>query len=57
MTSIPDVNLIIVFIEKDRPSYTLHKITEDMKKLEDIYITAIEKKWIQSKQMFFLIIK
>ena len=42
MTSLPDVNLIIIFIEKDRPSYTLHKISEDMKKLEDIYIAAIE---------------
>lgn len=57
MTSLPDVNLIIIFIEKDRPSYTLHKISEDMKKLEDIYIAAIEKKWIQSKQMFFFMNK
>ena len=57
MTSLPDVNLIIILIEKDRPSYTLHKISEDMKKLEDIYIAAIEKKWIQSKQMFFFMNK
>ena len=57
MTSTSDVNLIIVFIEKDRPSYTLHKISKDMKKLDDIYITAIEKKWIQSKQMFFFMNK
>lgn len=57
MTSKSDVNLIIVFIEKDRPSYTVHKIDEDMKKLDDIYITAIEKKWIQSKQLFFFMNK
>ena len=57
MTSISDVKLIIVTIEKDIPSYSTHKITKDMRKCDDIYLKAIENKWIKSKQTFFFINK
>jgi hypothetical protein len=55
MTSISDVKLIIVTIEKDLPSYSVQSISKDMRKCDDIYLKAIENKWIKPKQTFFFI--